>query len=196
STFPVHNRTHLAVKSLYLHDALPISVPVKRTMLGRFKHEGANVNLTKDGRVAAYMGDDERFDYIYKFVSAKKYVEGSRSHNMSLLDSGTLYVGRLTGNSPEEEIDGSGTLPEDGACDGTGEWVLLCSNTKCLVDGFDVAEVLVHTRLAADAVGATKMDRPEDFEPSPVTGKVYCALTNNDAREPGQVDEPNPRSPN
>ena len=176
------------------HD--PDSVPVKRTMLGRFKHEGANVNLTKDGRVAAYMGDDERFDYIYKFVSAKKYVEGSRSHNMSLLDSGTLYVGRLTGNSPEEEIDGSGTLPEDGAFDGTGEWIPLCSNTKSFVDGFDVAQVLVHTRLAADAVGATKMDRPEDFEPSPVTGKVYCALTNNDAREPGQVDEPNPRSPN
>lgn len=176
------------------HD--PDSTPVKRTMLGRFKHEGATVNLTEDGRVAAYMGDDERFDYIYKFVSAKKYVEGSRSHNMALLDSGTLYVGRLTGNSPEEEIDGSGTLPEDGAFDGAGEWVPLCSDTESFVEGFTVAEVLVHTRLAADAVGATKMDRPEDFEPSPVTGKVYCALTNNDAREPGQADEPNPRGPN
>ncbi|GAB3710172.1 PhoX family protein [Nocardiopsis nanhaiensis] len=176
------------------HD--PDSTPVKRTMLGRFKHEGANVNITEDGRVAAYMGDDERFDYIYKFVSAKKYVEGSRKHNMALLDTGTLYVAQLTGNSPEEEIDGTGALPSDGEFDGTGEWTPLCTDTESYVDGFSVAEVLVHTRLAADQVGATKMDRPEDFEPSPVTGKVYCALTSNDAREPGQADEPNPRGPN
>ncbi|QRN79866.1 MAG: PhoX family phosphatase, partial [Nocardiopsis sp. BM-2018] len=176
------------------HD--PDSTPVKRTMLGRFKHEGANVNLTEDGRVAAYMGDDERFDYMYKFVSAKKFVEGSRKHNMTLLDTGTLYVARLEGNSPEEEIDGSGTLPSDGEFDGTGEWIPLCTDTESFVEGFSVAEVLIHTRLAADKVGPTKMDRPEDFEPSPATGKVYCALTNNSAREPGQADEPNPRGPN
>ncbi|MBR8740865.1 PhoX family phosphatase [Nocardiopsis sp. MG754419] len=176
------------------HD--PDSTPVKRTMLGRFKHEGANVNLTEDGRVAAYMGDDERFDYLYKFVSDKKYVEGSHKHNMTLLDTGTLYVAHLEGNSPAEEIDGTGTLPSDGEFDGTGAWIPLCSDTESFVAGFSVAEVLIHTRLAADTVGATKMDRPEDVEPSPVTGKVYCALTNNSSREPGQADEPNPRGPN
>ncbi|MCY9784085.1 PhoX family phosphatase [Nocardiopsis sp. EMB25] len=174
----------------------PQAAPVKRTMLGRFKHEGANTRLTEDGRVAVYMGDDERFDYMYKFVSDGRYIEGSRRHNLSLLDSGTLYVARLEGDSPAEEIDNSGELPSDGAFDGTGEWIALCTATESFVDGFSVAEVLVYTRLAADAAGATKMDRPEDFEASPVTGKVYCALTNNSAREPGQVDEPNPRGPN
>ncbi|WP_017570499.1 PhoX family protein [Nocardiopsis halotolerans] len=174
----------------------PASEPRKRTMLGRFKHEGANSRLADDGRVVIYMGDDERFDYIYKFVSAKKYVEGSRRHNLTLLDSGTLYVARLSGDSPAEQIGGPDFLPEDGEFDGSGEWVALCTDTESFVPGFGVAEVLVHTRLAADAMGATKMDRPEDFECSPVTGKVYCALTNNSAREPGQVDEPNPRGPN
>ncbi|WP_017590084.1 PhoX family protein [Nocardiopsis ganjiahuensis] len=174
----------------------PQAKPVKRTMLGRFKHEGANTILAADGRVVVYLGDDERFDYMYKFVSDDRYVEGSRRHNMTLLDSGTLYVAKLTGNSPAEEIDGSGTLPSDGEFDGTGEWIALCDSTRSFVEGFSVEEVLVHTRLAADAAGATKMDRPEDFEPSPVTGKVYCALTNNSAREPGQADEPNPRGPN
>ncbi|MDA8372059.1 MAG: PhoX family phosphatase [Nocardiopsaceae bacterium] len=170
--------------------------PRKRTMLGRIKHEGAATRLTRDRRVAVYMGDDERFDYIYKFVSDKKYRKGSRRHNDTLLDSGTLYVAKLTGDSPAEEIDGSGTLPSDGAFGGSGEWVPLCSARESFVDGFTVAEVLVHTRLAADKAGATKMDRPEDIEPSPATGKVYCALTNNSAREPGQADEPNPRGPN
>ncbi|WP_028649497.1 PhoX family phosphatase [Nocardiopsis sp. CNT312] len=174
----------------------PDSTPVKHTMLGRFKHEGATPRLTDDRRVAIYMGDDERFDYMYKFVSAERYIRGRRRHNMGLLDSGTLYVAKLAGNSPAEEIDGAGALPSDGAFDGSGEWIALCTDTESFVDGFSVAEVLVHTRLAADAVGATKMDRPEDFEASPVTGKVYCALTNNSAREPGQADEPNPRGPN
>ncbi|GAB3476251.1 PhoX family protein [Nocardiopsis coralliicola] len=174
----------------------PSAKPLKHTMLGRFKHEGATTRLTDDGRVAVYMGDDERFEYIYKFVSAKKYKKGSKRHNTAVLDSGTLYVAKLSGNSPAEEIDGSGTLPEDGAFDGAGEWVALCTDEESFVEGMSVAEVLVYTRIAADRAGATKMDRPEDFEPSPVTGKVYCALTNNDAREPGQADEPNPRGPN
>ncbi|CAM4057186.1 PhoX family phosphatase [Nocardiopsis rhodophaea] len=174
----------------------PTSTPRKRTMLGRVKHEAANTRLTRDGRVAVYMGDDERFDYIYKFVSDKKYRKGSRRHNSTLLDSGTLYVAKLTGNSPADEIDGSGQLPSDGAFDGSGEWIALCNASESFVEGFTVAEVLVHTRLAADAAGATKMDRPEDIEPSPVTGKVYVALTNNTSREPGQADEPNPRGPN
>ncbi|WP_306366173.1 PhoX family phosphatase [Nocardiopsis sp. CC223A] len=174
----------------------PEAPPVKRTMLGRFKHEGATVRLADDGRAVAYMGDDERFDYIYKFVSAKKFREGDDRHNRTLLDTGTLYVARLTGNSPEEEIDGSGELPADGEFDGYGDWIALTTDTTSFVDGFTVAEVLIYTRLAADAVGATKMDRPEDVEASPATGKVYVALTNNSAREPGQADEPNPRGPN
>ena len=174
----------------------PGSTPVKHTMLGRFKHEGATIRLAEDGRVVAYMGDDERFDYIYKFVSAKKYREGDTRHNLTLLDTGTLYAARLTGNSPEEEIDGSGRLPADGGFDGYGDWIALTTDTTSFVDGFGVADVLIHTRLAADAVGATKMDRPEDVEASPATGKVYVALTNNSAREPGQADEPNPRGPN
>jgi secreted PhoX family phosphatase len=174
----------------------PDSTPRKRTMLGRFKHEGANIRITADGRVAAYMGDDERFDYIYKFVSDKKYRKGSRRHNDTLLDSGTLYVARLTGDSPAEEIDGSGELPADGDFAGSGEWIPLCSSTESFVEGFTVAEVLIHTRLAADTAGATKMDRPEDIEPNPVTGKVYCALTNNTARTPEQAHEANPRANN
>ncbi|MFC4560680.1 PhoX family protein [Nocardiopsis mangrovi] len=174
----------------------PTSTPRKRTMLGRFKHEGATTRITRNGRVAVYMGDDERFEYIYKFVSDKKYRRGSARHNATLLDSGTLYVARLTGNSPAEEIDGSGGLPADGEFDGSGEWIPLCNATTSFVEGFSVAEVLVHTRLAADTAAATKMDRPEDFEPNPVTGKVYCALTNNTARTPEQADEPNPRAAN
>ncbi|PSK91294.1 hypothetical protein CLV63_12020 [Murinocardiopsis flavida] len=174
----------------------PEATPRKHTMLGRFKHEGANTRLAKDGRVVVYMGDDERFDYIYKFVSAKKYTKGSRRRNDDLLSSGTLYTAKLTGDSPAEEIDGSGALPEDGAFDGSGTWIPLCTDKESFVEGFTVAEVLVHTRLAADTAGATKMDRPEDFEASPVTGKVYCALTNNTARTPEQADEANPRANN
>ncbi|GAB3454300.1 PhoX family protein [Streptomonospora sediminis] len=174
----------------------PDSTPKKRTMLGRFKHEGANHRITRDGRIAVYMGDDERFDYMYKFVSEGRYRKGSRRGNDRLLDSGTLYVAKLRGDSPAKEFDGSGAVPSDGAFDGWGEWVALCTDKESFVDGFTVAEVLVHTRLAADKAGATKMDRPEDFEASPVTGKVYCALTNNTSREPGQADEPNPRGPN
>ncbi|MBB4687315.1 PhoX family protein [Amycolatopsis jiangsuensis] len=180
----------------------PHSAPVKHTALGRFKHEAANVKITADGRVAVYSGDDERFEYIYKFVSKGKYKKGSsafaRRHNSALLDDGTLYVAKFTGDSPDE-IDGSGALPADGEFDGTGEWIPLASGDKSFVDGFTAEEVYVFTRQAADRAGATEMDRPEDIEPNPVNGRIYAALTNNtDRGAAGKagVDEANPRNGN
>jgi secreted PhoX family phosphatase len=164
----------------------PTFVPRKRTALGRFKHEGATIAIARDGRAVAYMGDDERFDYIYKFVSRKRFKPGpgaaARRHNMTLLDDGDLYVARFTGDSPVAEIDGSGQLPSDGAFDGWGEWLPLVRDGVSMVAGMSVAEVLVHTRLAADKLAPTKMDRPEDIERNPVNGRVYAALTNNSRR--------------
>ena len=185
----------------------PESTPRKHTALGRFKHEAATVRLTHDGRPVVYSGDDERFDYFYKFVGSKRMKRGSsravREHNLSLLGEGTLYVARLTGDSPALEIDGTGKLPEDGEFDGGGEWIPLATATAegavSHVEGMSAEEVFVFTRLAGDTVGATKMDRPEDIEPNPVTGKVYVALTNNTDRGVGshaKADEANPRSAN
>ncbi|WP_158879562.1 PhoX family protein [Amycolatopsis anabasis] len=181
----------------------PNSTPIKHTHLGRFKHEAANIKITADGRVAVYSGDDERFDYIYKYVSKGKYKKGksahARRHNSALLDDGTLYVARFTGDSPAAEIDGSGKLPADGEFDGTGEWIPLASGNQSFVDGFTAEEVYVFTRLAADKAGATKMDRPEDIEPNPVNGRIYAALTNNtDRGATGKAgaDEANPRNRN
>ncbi|WP_104528203.1 PhoX family protein [Blastococcus saxobsidens] len=201
----------------------PNSVPMKRTAMGRFKHEGANVRIAEDGRVVAYSGDDERFDYIYKFVSKKSYRPGddaaARAHNLTLLEEGDLYVARFDGDSPKEEIDGSGNLPSDGQFDGTGEWIPLVLDGESQIPGKDVAWVLTYTRLAADRLGKqldaqgdfpdpaapvvvdaskvpTKMDRPEDIQVNPVNGRVYAALTNNSNRtgangRPG-ADEANP----
>ncbi|MFG2130992.1 PhoX family protein [Streptomyces sp. NPDC048751] len=185
----------------------PSSKPRKHTALGRFKHEGATVRLTDDGRPVVYSGDDERFDYFYKFVGSKRVKHGTsraaREHNLSLLDEGTLYVARLTGDSPAIEIDGTGKLPADGEFDGSGEWIPLatatCDGAVSHVDGMSAEEVFVFTRLAGDKVGATKMDRPEDIEPNPHTGKVYVALTNNTNRGVGAnapADEANPRNAN
>ncbi len=185
----------------------PASTPVKHTAMGRFKHESANVYVTPDGAVVAYSGDDERFDYMYKFVSAKKIQQGNtaaaRKHNMTILDEGTLYVAKLTGDHPDR-IDGSGKVPSDNGFTGSGQWIPLLETGadgkgRSLVEGMSAEEVAVFTRLAGDKVGATKMDRPEDFEPNPTTGKVYVALTNNSKRgtdgKPG-VDEANPRNQN
>ncbi|MFE9623942.1 PhoX family protein [Streptomyces sp. NPDC006527] len=185
----------------------PTSTPRKHTALGRFKHEAATVRLTHDGRPVVYSGDDERFDYFYKFVSSKRMRHGTsrsvREHNLSLLDEGTLYVAKLTGDSPAVEIDGTGKLPNDGEFDGSGQWIPLATATAdgavSHVEGMTADEVFVFTRLAGDKVGATKMDRPEDIEPSPVTGKVYVALTNNSNRGVGsnaKADEANPRNAN
>ncbi|GII97292.1 PhoX family protein [Sinosporangium siamense] len=174
----------------------PESTPIKRTALGRFKHEAATTSISNDGHLVVYMGDDSRFEYIYRFVSKNRYIQGHDRHNRTLLDEGTLYVAKFTGDSPKEEIDGSGKLPKDGAFDGSGEWIPLVSGEKSHVPGMSAAEVLIFTRTAADKVGATKMDRPEDVEPNPVTGAVYVALTNNSNRTAAQVDEANPRPSN
>lgn len=184
----------------------PTSTPRKHTALGRFKHEAATVRLTEDGRPVVYSGDDERFDYFYKFVGSKRMRHGNsravREHNLSLLDEGTLYVARLTGDSPAAEIDGSGKLPADGEFDGSGTWIPLATATAhgavSHVEGMTAEEVFVFTRLAGDKVGATKMDRPEDIQPSPHTGKVYVVLTNNSNRGKAghaAADEANPAMP-
>ncbi|MBF6384963.1 PhoX family protein [Nocardia farcinica] len=185
----------------------PASTPVKHTALGRLKHEGATIHVTADGSVVSYTGDDERFDYMYKFVSSRKIQPGtgaaSRRANMTILTAGTLYVAKLTGDHADK-IDGSGALPSDKGFTGTGRWIPLLESDgdgkgRSLVEGMTAEEVAVFTRLAADKVGATKMDRPEDFEANPVTGKVYVALTNNDNRgKEGKAaaDEANPRNLN
>ncbi|MGD7733740.1 PhoX family protein [Propionibacteriaceae bacterium G57] len=177
----------------------PTSTPVKHTALGRLKHEAGNVVLAKNNKAVVYSGDDERFDYLYKFVSTAAYSAGNREANKKLMSQGNLYVAKFTGNSAAE-IDGSGKVPTDGGFDGTGTWVPLVENGRSMVPGMpDVAEVLVFTRLAADAVGATKMDRPEDVDVNPVTGKVYMALTNNSQRGTtgkAAADEANPRNKN
>ncbi|SLK00462.1 PhoX family protein [Arthrobacter sp. P2b] len=177
----------------------PDSTPKKHSMMGRFKHEGANVIIAKSGHVVAYSGDDERFDYLYKFVSKDKYREGDRAHNMTLLSAGSLYVAKFTGNSPAAEITGTGAVPADGAFDGVGEWLPLVVDGKSAVKDMTVEEVLVYTRLAADKVGPTKMDRCEDVEPNPFTGKVYVACTNNSNRGVDSnegANEVNPRNKN
>ncbi|SEH55429.1 hypothetical protein SAMN04489835_1349 [Mycolicibacterium rutilum] len=186
----------------------PNSTPVKHSAMGRLKHEGANIHVTDDGTVVAYTGDDERFDYMYKFVSSKKMRPGAdaaaMAHNMTLLDEGTLYVAKLTSDIPAGEIDGSGRLPSTGSFAGTGTWLPLLRSgpggqAESLVDGISAQEVAVYTRMAADKAGATKMDRPEDVEANPRTGKVYVALTNNDERgAAGEAapDAANPRNDN
>ncbi|MGY4708435.1 PhoX family protein [Mycolicibacterium sp. CBM1] len=186
----------------------PQSVPVKHSALGRFKHEAATVYVTTDGTVVAYSGDDERFDYLYKFVSSKKVLPGrdaaAMAHNMTILDEGTLYVAKLSTDIPADQIDGSGTLPADGAFRGSGTWIPLLRSgsggeADSMVAGMTPQEVAVFTRFAADKAGATKMDRPEDFEANPRSGKLYVALTNNNERgAPGKAapDAANPRNDN
>jgi len=164
----------------------PLSTPKKRTALGRFKHESAAWNLTKDKRVVVYMGDDQANDYVYKFVSDKSYVEGNKAGNSTLLDSGKLYVARFD--------NGAAT----GDFMGTGEWLLLDKEANPVLKADasfpNQAAVLVHARLAADKLGATKMDRPEWVTVHPVTGEVYGTMTNNAVRT--ATDDANPREKN
>jgi hypothetical protein len=160
----------------------PTSTPKKRTALGRFKHENADVVIAPDGRVVVYLGDDERGEFLYRFISDGKYSAGG--DNRDLLETGTLYAARF------------GT-------DLRGDWLALTPETT----GMDMAEILVHTRQAASAVGATTMDRPEWVASNPRRVESYVALTNNSRREPGKTNaggdamqgvagSPNPRDKN
>jgi hypothetical protein len=168
----------------------PKSTPVKRTALGRFKHENAALSETKDGRVVVYMGDDERGEFIYKFISRDKVDHKNPKANRNLLDHGTLYVAQF------DNGDANADHPK-----GQGQWIEL-THGKNGIDassGFaSQAEVLIHARLAASVVKATRMDRPEWIVVSPKDGQVYCTLTNNVKRgEEGQpVGGPNPRAKN
>lgn len=166
----------------------PTSTPIKRTALGRFKHENAEVVVNADGHVVAYLGDDEKGEHIYKFVSAKKFDAKNPQANRNLLDEGTLYVARFT--------------LVDGKAQGDGEWLELTHGKNGLTAeaGFkDQAEVLVHARQAATVVGATTMDRPEWIAVHPTQAQVYVTLTNNSDRgvKANQaLNGPNPRAKN
>lgn len=157
----------------------PDSTPKKRTALGRFKHENAEVTLAPNGQVVVYMGDDERGEFMYKFVSDGLYVVGG--DNADLLESGQLFVAKF----------------HDG---GRGEWIALTPATT----GMTEAEISIYTRLAGSVVGATTMDRPEWVSAHPMQAEVYCCLTNNKNRgkktnaggDETPVGGPNPREGN
>ncbi|HWD34191.1 MAG TPA: PhoX family phosphatase [Pseudomonas sp.] len=168
----------------------PDSTPVKRTALGRFKHENAALGETRDGRAVVYMGDDERGEFIYKFISRDRIDHKTPSANRSLLDHGTLYVARF------DEGDQNADHPR-----GKGQWLEMTHGKNGLIaaNGFaSQAQVLIHARMAASQLKATRMDRPEWIVVSPKDGQVYCTLTNNVKRgEEGQpAGGPNPREKN
>lgn len=162
----------------------------KRTALGRMGHE--NVTFAKPivGQpVVGYMGDDARGEYIYKYVStalwsaADAHAEDKLAVGDKYLDKGTLYVAKFKD-------------------DGSGEWLELSMKNPVVAyyPNFEFksdAEIAIFTRIAADAVGATKMDRPEWAGVNPQNGEVYITLTNNANRAvEGKVgvDAANPRT--
>ena len=135
----------------------PSSTPKKRTALGRFKHENAAAVIAPDGRVVIYMGDDERGEYMYKYVSNNVYVPGGDTDD--LMNNGRLYAAAFSN-------------------DLTGKWAELTPEAT----GMSEAEIRIYTRMAATKVGATTMDRPEWVAVNPISVEGYCALTNNSRR--------------
>lgn len=166
----------------------PTSTPLKRTALGRFKHENAALVVNDDGHVVVYLGDDERGEHLYKFVSKGKYQEGNNSANRDLLEDGTLYVAKFA--MKENKLEGD------------GQWLELTYGKNGLTkeNGFNSqAEVMIFARRAATQVGATTMDRPEWVAVHPDKKHVFCTLTNNKyrgVREGQEIDGVNPRAEN
>ncbi|WP_318514249.1 PhoX family protein [Photobacterium leiognathi] len=166
----------------------PNSMPKKRTALGRFKHENAAVTINNDGYIVVYLGDDERGEHLYRFVSKHKYNPSNQEANRDLLEEGTLYVAKFDA--------------KDGELKGTGQWIELTFGKNGLTpeNGFaSQAEIMIFARKAATHVGATTMDRPEWVAVNPHTSEVFCTLTNNKNRgvKPNQpVDSVNPRAKN
>lgn len=162
------------------------STPVKRTALGRFKHENAELVIAANNKVVVYMGDDERNEYIYKFVSTGTFdaANPTSAANRTLLDSGTLYVARFD----------AGATVGDRA--GVGTWIPLIFGQNGLTteNGFtSQADVLIRARQAADRVGATMMDRPEWVAANPKkAGEVFVTLTNNNRRGTTTASSNNP----
>jgi len=155
STTP--NEPHRAGYIVEIDPANPESVPVKHTALGRFKHENAAYALAPDGRVIVYMGDDERGEFMYRWLSNAAYVPGGDT--TTLLSDGTLSVAVFND-------------------DMTGRWVALTPEAT----GMDAATIAIFTRMAASQVGATTMDRPEWIAVNPTAVEAYCCLTNNSRR--------------
>jgi secreted PhoX family phosphatase len=152
----------------------PEAKPVKRTALGRFRHENAELTLAKDGRVVVYMGDDQAGEFVYKYVSRRSYnpehtQEFGVDSTDGLLDDGTLYAARF------DET-------------GRGIWLPLSESRMSPV------QVAVYSRIAATQVGATPMDRPEWLAVHPQTGEVFASLTNHAKR--AEVNPANPREKN
>lgn len=154
----------------------PDAAPIKHTALGRFRHEGAETTVSSSGKLVIYSGDDNRFDYMYKYVSGGTVTDETSVFGSPLMSDGTLYVARFD-------------------ADGTVEWMPLVHGEGPLTaeNGFESqADVMIDTRIAADLLGATPMDRPEDANPGP-NGTAYIMLTNNTKRQPDQVNAANPR---
>ena len=149
----------------------PNSMPVKRTALGRLKHEGAWVQEAKDGRVVVYMGDDERNEYIYRYVSNLPW-RLARRRGINPLDDGILYVAKFHSN-------------------GSGEWLELTPNNPKLAN-WTIQDILINTRGAADAAGATMMDRPEWIDTIPNALTAIATLTNNSRRGSTPASSNNP----
>lgn len=147
----------------------------KHSLLGRAKHECAEMTIDKNGHAVVYTSDDQAFEYLYKFVSKEKYIKGNREHNLKLLEAGTLYAAHFKE-------------------DGTMKWLPLVYGQGPLTvkNGFkSQGDLLLDTRSAADAVGATPMDRPEDISVNPKNGKVYFLMTGNKSRKPDQLNSAN-----
>jgi hypothetical protein len=181
------NEPHSFGYNVEVDPANPNAVPAKRMAMGRFAHEACVCGTPVVGKpLSFYMGCDSRNEYIYKFVTTANWdaadIGGGMAAGDKYLTEGKLYVAKF--NS-----------------DGSGQWLELNVSNTTGFTGFafaNQAEILVHTRLAADAVGATKMDRPEWGAVNPANGEVYFALTNNSSanRTPAKVDAANPRAYN